>query len=73
MAWKNKPTEFIRVIEQDLTQTHKKIVAETLQGVVLSSPVDTGTFRGNHRVSIGSVDATANSSEKDTSGSGTIS
>ena len=73
MSWKNKPTEFIRVIEQDLTQTQKKIVADTLQGVVLASPVDTGAFRGNHRVSIGSVDATASSSEKDSSGAGTIS
>ncbi|MEQ1277342.1 hypothetical protein [Acinetobacter soli] len=73
MGWKNKPTEFIRVIEQELTQTQKKIVADTLQGVVLASPVDTGAFRGNHRVSIGSVDATASPSEKDSSGAGTIS
>lgn len=73
MGWKNKPTEFIRVIEKELTQTQKKIVADTLQGVVLVSPVDTGAFRGNHRVSIGSVDATANPSEKDSSGAGTIS
>ena len=73
MGWKNKPTDFIKAIEQDLTQTQKKIVGEVLQGVVMSSPVDTGAFRGNHRVSIGSVDATASSSEKDSSGAGTIS
>ena len=73
MGWKNKPTDFIKTIEQDLTQTQKKIVGEVLQGVVMSSPVDTGAFRGNHRVSIGSVDTTANQSEKDEGGAGTIS
>lgn len=73
MGWKNKPTDFIKAIEQDLTQTQKKIVGEVLQGVVMSSPVDTGAFRGNHRVSIGSVDTTANQSEKDEGGAGTIS
>lgn len=72
MSWKNKPTDFIKVIEQDLTQTQKKIVADVIQGVVMSSPVDTGAFRGNHRVSVGSVDQSANESEKDKSGAGTI-
>lgn len=72
MSWKNKPTDFIKVIEQDLTQTQKKIVVEVLQGVVMSSPVDTGAFRGNHRVSVGSIDQSANESEKDKSGTGTI-
>ncbi|MDQ1207272.1 hypothetical protein QE380_000195 [Acinetobacter baylyi] len=72
MSWKNKPTDFIKVIEQNLTQTQKKIVVEVLQGVVMSSPVDTGAFRGNHRVSVGSIDQSANESEKDKSGTGTI-
>ncbi|MBJ9984438.1 hypothetical protein IAE19_03160 [Acinetobacter sp. S40] len=73
MSWENKPTEFIKVIEKDLTQTQKKIVGDTLQGVVMASPVDTGAFRGNHRVSIGSIDSSAITSEKDKGGSGTIS
>mgnify|MGYP003477963620 FL=1 len=34
----------------------KKITGEMLQQVVVRSPVDSGAFRQNHRVSIGSVD-----------------
>ncbi|WEH89790.1 hypothetical protein PX669_05755 [Acinetobacter soli] len=73
MSWKNKPTDFIKVIESDLVKQQKEIVADALQGVVLQSPVDTGAFRANHRVSVGSVDQSANESEKDKSGAGTIS
>ena len=43
-----------------------------LQGVVLKSPVDTGAFRGNHRVSIGSVDYTKDFQKIDKSGTTTI-
>lgn len=72
MSWKNKPTDFIKVIESDLVKQQKEIVADVIQGVVLQSPVDTGAFRANHRVSVGSVDQSANESEKDKSGTGTI-
>ena len=64
MSWKNKPTDFIKVIESDLVKQQIEIVVEALQGVVMSSPVDTGAFRANHRVSVGSVDQSANESEK---------
>lgn len=72
MSWKNKPTDFIKVIESDLVKQQKEIVADVIQGVVLQSPVDTGAFRANHQVSVGSVDQSANESEKDKSGTGTI-
>lgn len=72
MSWKNKPSDFIKVIESDLVKQQKEIVADVIQGVVLQSPVDTGAFRANNRVSVGSVDQSANESEKDKPGTRTI-
>ncbi|WP_339139099.1 hypothetical protein [Kerstersia gyiorum] len=39
-------------METDLKDTRNKIAVEALQMVVTGSPVDEGTFRGSHRVSI---------------------
>lgn len=57
--WKNKPTNFGVQVLSDADELTKKIAGEMLQGVVVSSPVDSGAFRSNHKVSIGSVDTTA--------------
>ena len=56
MTWHNKPSSFsLQLISEADTRT-KKITGEMLQQVVVRSPVDSGAFRQNHRVSIGSVD-----------------
>ena len=56
MTWRNKPSSFsLQLISEADTRT-KKITGEMLQQVVVRSPVDSGAFRQNHRVSIGSVD-----------------
>ena len=57
----------------DLTDRQKAIVIDTLQGVVLQSPVDTGAFRASHRVSINQTDQSYNEAEKDKGGASTIS
>ena len=42
MSWTNKPSSFIQTVKADLTKKQKDIVIDALQGVVLSSAVDTG-------------------------------
>ena len=52
MSWKNPPTNFAVQVLADGDAHLRKIAAEMLQGVIMSSPVMDGTFRSNHRVSI---------------------
>lgn len=73
MGWTNKPTSFIQTVEADLTKRQKDIVIDALVGVVMQSPVDEGSFRGSHRVSINSPDMSFNEAEKDRAGGSTIS
>jgi hypothetical protein len=57
MSWKGKkPTEFAVQVVSDSEAHVKNIVIDTVQSLVISSPVDTGTYRASHIVSIGSVD-----------------
>ncbi len=72
MGWTNKPSDFTKVIETDLTDRQRKIVIDALGGVVMSSPVDEGSFRASHRVSINQPDMGFNESEKDKNGTPTI-
>lgn len=52
-GWKRPPTDFIGHLEDELTGFQKRVAAETLKLVIMGSPVDTGAYRGNHRVSLG--------------------
>lgn len=72
MGWSSKPSAFTKTIEADLTKKQKDIVIDALQGVVMQSPVDEGSFRASHRVSINQPDMTFNESEKDENGTPTI-
>lgn len=73
MGWNGlRPSQFTLQVLRDGTELQRKITAAILQGVVLKSPVDTGTFRGNHRVSIGSVDYTKDFQKIDKSGTTAI-
>lgn len=72
MAWKNKPTNFALEVVKNADDHLKKIVGETLQRVVVLSPVQDGEFRASHKVTI---DAPQNAYEKgfDLSGNETLS
>ncbi|HGF3684518.1 TPA: hypothetical protein ACF344_000209 [Acinetobacter nosocomialis] len=72
MGWQTKPSEFIQTVEADLTKKQKDIVIDALQGVVLSSAVDTGAVRANNRIGIGHVDGKANENEVDKGGQRTL-
>ncbi|PKF33413.1 hypothetical protein [Acinetobacter proteolyticus] len=57
MTWKgNKPTDFVVKVVSDSREHIRNIVMDTVQSLVLSSPVDTGAYRASHIVSIGSAD-----------------
>lgn len=72
MAWKNKPTNFALEVIRTADDHLKKIVGETLQQVVIRSPVMDGEFRASHKVTL---DAPQNTYEKgyDLSGNETLS
>ena len=71
MAWKNKPTNFALEIEKVGDEHLRKVSAEMLQQVIVRSPVDTGAFRGNHRISVNSPDNTYDLSTADKGGRAT--
>lgn len=66
MGWKGKkPTEFAVQIASDSEAHVKNIVMDTVQSLVVSSPVDTGAYRSSHIVSIGSGDMGVRGPETD--------
>ena len=71
MAWKNKPTNFALDVLKTADDHLKKIVGETLQQVVVRSPVMDGEFRASHKVTL---DSPQNTYEKgyDLSGNETL-
>ena len=71
MAWKNKPTNFALEVVKNADDHLKKIVGETLQQVIVRSPVMDGEFRASHKVTL---DRPQNAYEKgfDLSGSATL-
>lgn len=71
MGWKNKPSDFSAHMLMDADQHVKNIVGETLQQVIVRSPVMDGEFRASHKVTLDSPD---NSYQKnyDESGSETL-
>ena len=71
MAWKNKPSNFTLEIKKVGDEHLRKVSAEMLQQVIVGSPVDTGAFRGNHRISVNSPDSTYDLSTADKGGSAT--
>ncbi|MCH7389567.1 HK97 gp10 family phage protein [Acinetobacter dispersus] len=66
MSWKGtKPTEFAVQVVGDSEAYVKNIVMDTVQSLVVSSPVDTGAYRSSHIVSIGTSDFSARGPETD--------
>lgn len=56
MTWRNKPSNFSLSLLSEADTLTKKITGEMLQQVITRSPVHTGAYRQNHRVSVGNVD-----------------
>lgn len=68
----NRPTDLMVFIQAQADDYLRRQVMQIVQEVVTSSPVDTGAFRGNHRLSIGSIPSGYDLSSTDTSGAATI-
>lgn len=71
MGWKNKPSNFALEVVKNADDHLKKIVGETLQQVIVRSPVMDGEFRASHKVTL---DSPQNSYERgfDLSGGATL-
>lgn len=67
-----RPTDLMVYIQAQADEYLRRQVMQIVQEVVTSSPVDTGAFRGNHRLSIGSIPSGYDMSSTDTSGADTI-
>ncbi|MGP9796195.1 hypothetical protein ACT3UJ_02370 [Halomonas sp. 86] len=57
-GWSTPLSAFIPQVENELVKLRNQIVAEALQILQFGSPVDQGTYRHNHRISIGDRDMT---------------
>lgn len=53
-GWSTPPSMFAGVVEEQLSQRVRVITMALLNEIVTRSPVDTGRFRGNNIVSVGS-------------------
>lgn len=54
MAWKNRPTGYARQVEQEQNKRLRATALQAFTGILERSPVDTGAFRGNNVLSVGS-------------------
>lgn len=72
MGWDKKPSEFMVQVKNDLTDMRREITTAALQGVVMASPVDTGAYRANHRVTVDSVTMEYDIEQTDKTGQQTI-
>lgn len=57
-GWSMPLNAFIPQVENEFVKLRNQIVAEALQLLHFGSPVDQGTYRQNHRVSVGGRDMT---------------
>lgn len=55
-GWSNPLSSFIPQVENEFVKLRNQIVAEALQLLQFGSPVQDGTYRSNHRISIGDRD-----------------
>lgn len=55
MSWSRSLEGFAKEVEETLTQRQKEIAAFALQQVIFGSPVDRGTYKGNHRVTVNGI------------------
>jgi hypothetical protein len=60
------------LVDDDQVTLHKVIAIEALKGVVLKTPADTGTARGNWNLEINAISGAVNLEEKAKTGGATI-
>ena len=70
--WQTPPTAFLKVVEQDFSKETKRIAGMMLQAIVFQSPVDSGAYRANHRVSVGFEDYAFDIGQVDKAGQQTL-
>lgn len=51
-GWSIDPSDFMEVVEKDLTELQREIATTALQAIISGSPVDEGAYKGNHRVTV---------------------
>lgn len=68
MGWSKPLSGFAREVEQQQNKRLRAAAMQALSGVIERSPVDTGAFRGNNRVSVGSPDNAYDESLTDRAG-----
>ncbi|MEG3078480.1 hypothetical protein R3F64_01250 [Halomonas sp. 5021] len=73
MAWSKPLGGFAREVEQTQNKRLRAAALQGFSGVIERSPVDEGTFRGNHRVSVGSPDNAYDEDLTDSAGDKTLS
>lgn len=56
MGWSKSLTGFARQVGRDLTDMQKEVSLYAFQQLILLSPVDSGAYRGNHRLTVGFTD-----------------
>lgn len=71
MGWSKSLSGFAREVEQEQNKRLRAAALQAFQGVIERSPVDTGAFRGNNRVSVGSPDDGYDESATDATGDAT--
>ncbi|MEX6158890.1 MULTISPECIES: hypothetical protein [Providencia] len=71
-GWNVPPNRFTQIVSNDVGAEMKRTAGAMLQAVIFGSPVDKGTFRGNHRVTEGSADRGYDVSQVDKSGNETL-
>ncbi|OJT01231.1 hypothetical protein [Marinobacter nauticus] len=72
MSWSRSLDGFADQVEKDLTQRQKEIAVYALQQIIFGSPVDSGTFKGNHRVTVNGVTGEYSLSMQDANGQRTL-
>lgn len=74
MAWKGtRPSDFAGTISDAVGKKTRAAALQALAGVIERSPVDTGAFRGNNRVSAGTQDRGYDLEAADKSGAAALS
>jgi len=72
MSWSKSLSGFADEAEKALTERQKDIALYFLQQVIVGSPVDEGTYRGNHRVTVDGITLDYDMSLKDAGGQMTL-
>jgi len=55
MGWTGtNPADFVQKTEQDFNRLFRKVALDIFSRIIMRSPVDTGRFRGNWQVRLGS-------------------